>query len=204
MTLPLGPGEVHVEAHARRVQGFIDDRAVIDTEAALMVHRSGVTLAYAFPVEVVGDLAGTPVPEAPGYVTVSWDVVDRWVEEGRELVFYPPNPYHRVDCRPARRRLKVIAGDTVLVDTDQTVILFETGLVPRLYVAPVYLRPGLLVLSETTTYCNYKGWASYWSTAEEPDVAWSYGAPLPESLPITGYFSFDPTKVIVEAELPNL
>ena len=42
------------------------------------------------------------VAEAPGYVHVAWDAVDTWVEEGRALVHYPPNPYHRVDCRPGR------------------------------------------------------------------------------------------------------
>jgi uncharacterized protein (DUF427 family) len=34
------------------------------------------------------------------------------------------------------------------------------------------------------------------------DVAWSYDAPLPETLPIKGYFGFDGTRAHVLAELP--
>lgn len=203
MTLPLEPGQVHVDPHPRRVQGFVRGEAVIDTEDVLLVHRRGATLAYAFRATEVGALPSSPVPEAPGYVQVPWDAVDAWVEEGRLLVHYPPNPYHRVDCRPTRRRLRVTDGDTVLVDTDETVILFETGLAPRLYVDPVHVRTDLLVRSLTRTYCNYKGWASYWST-RTPDVAWSYPDPLPESAPIKGYLSFDATKVEVEADLPRI
>ncbi len=40
-----------------------------------------------------------------------------WFEEGRQLVHYPPNPYHRVDCRPTSRRLQVSIDGTTLVDT---------------------------------------------------------------------------------------
>ena len=93
-------GVVFVEPHLRRVQGVVGGQAVIDTERALLVHRAGRPLSFAFPADEVGDLPAEPEPEAPGYVQVPWDAVDAWYEEGRKLVHYPPNPYHRVDCRP--------------------------------------------------------------------------------------------------------
>jgi uncharacterized protein (DUF427 family) len=200
------PGVVFVEPHARRVQGVVDGRAVIDTEHALLVHRAGRTLTYAFPADEVGGLPSQPEVEAPGYVTVPWDAVDAWYEEGRQLRHYPPSPYHRIDCRPTKRRLRVEVAGEVLVDTDDTIILFETSLPPKLYVAPEHVRTGLLRRSATTTYCNYKGDTTYWSavvgdTVVE-DVAWSYDDPLPESLPIKGWLSFEPSRVEVEAELP--
>ncbi|MGH3562653.1 MAG: DUF427 domain-containing protein [Mycobacterium sp.] len=34
------------------------------------------------------------------------------------------------------------------------------------------------------------------------DVAWSYPDPPPESLPIKGFLSFDPTRADVVAEIP--
>ena len=101
------PTSVYIEPHPRRVQAFRNGRKVIDTERALMVHRRGFPLSYAFPADAVGGLTAEPVPEAPGYVHVPWDAVDTWLEEGRKLVHYPPNPYHRVDCRPTKRRLRV-------------------------------------------------------------------------------------------------
>ena len=197
---------LYVEPHPRRIQAFRDGQLVIDTERALMVHRQGHPLSYVFPADEVGGLSTEPEPEAPGFVHVPWDSVDTWLEEGRKLVHYPPNPYHRVDCRPTQRRLRVSVDDAVLVDTDDTVIVFETALDPRLYVHPTHVRTDLLRQTDTTSYCNYKGVATYWSavigdTVIE-DVAWSYQDPPPESLPIKGFLSFDETRADVIAELP--
>jgi len=198
---------VYVEPHPRRVQALIDGRVVIDTERALLVHRPQRTLAYAFPVDEVGDLPHEPAPEAPGFVMVPWDAVDTWLEEGRQLVHYPPNPYPRVDCRPTKRRLRVDLAGTTLVDSDDTVILFETSLAPVLYVAPTLVRTDLLHRTDTTSYCNYKGVATWWSATVGDtvvdDVAWSYEDPLPESTLIKGYLGFDLTRADVDAELPQ-
>jgi uncharacterized protein (DUF427 family) len=206
LSAPLPEGVTYVEPHPRRIQGVVNSRNVIDTERALLVHRVGHTLTYAFPADEVGDLPSESVPEAPGFVTVPWDAVEAWFEEGRRLVHYPPNPYHRVDCRPTDRLLRVEVAGTVLVETHNTIILFETALAPKLYVDRTLVRANLLRPSDTTSYCNYKGEARYWSavfgdTIVE-DVAWSYEHPLPESLPIKGCLSFDHTRADVEAELP--
>lgn len=206
LTPPVADDVVYIEPHPRRVQAIRDGRTVIDTERALLVHRRGQPLSYAFAADEIGDLPSEPVAEAPGFVVVPWTQVDSWLEEGRRLVHYPPNPYHRVDCRPTARGLRVDVAGTTLVDTVDTVILFETALQPRLYVDPALVRTDLLTRSETTSYCNYKGYATYWHAAIRGtlvgDVAWSYEEPLPESLPIKGMLSFDESKVDVLAELP--
>jgi uncharacterized protein (DUF427 family) len=198
---------VFIEPHPRRVQAIRGGRAVIDTEQVLLVHRRGHPLTYAFRADAVADLPAVPLPEATGFVTVAWDAVDTWLEEGRTLMHYPPNPYHRVDCRPGARRLTVSALGEVLVDCTDTVTVFETSLEPRLYVAPAHVRTDLLQPSATTSYCNYKGVANYWSVVVQgtvvEDVAWSYPDPLPESFLIAGLFSFDSARVDVTAELPE-
>lgn len=203
---PVPAGAVYVEPHPRRVQALVGERVVLDTERALLVHRPDRTLSYAFLPEDAAALASEPEADAPGYVRVPWDSADGWVEEGRRLVHYPPNPYHRVDCRPTARRLRVEVSGTVLVDTDDTIILFETALAPRLYVHPSHVRADLLRRSDTSTYCNYKGVATYWSAVigdvVVDDVAWSYDEPLPESTPIAGHLSFDGARATVEAALP--
>jgi uncharacterized protein (DUF427 family) len=206
---PVPADLVYIEPHPRRVQALQDGRAVIDTERALMVHRQGHPLSYVFPADEVGGLPSEPEPEAPGFVHVPWDAVDTWLEEGRRLVHYPPNPYHRVDCRPTKRHLRVSVAGTTLVDTDATVIVFETALDPRLYVDPSQVRTDLLRRSETKSYCNYKGVATYWSAILDDrggkdleDIAWSYLDPLPESFPIEGFLSFDDSRVGVVAEVP--
>jgi uncharacterized protein (DUF427 family) len=205
---PLPVGLVFVEPHPRRVQALRNGEVVIDTERALMVHRRDHPLSYAFPADEVGDLPTNPEPEAPGYVHVPWDAVDTWVEEGRTLVHYPPNPYHRIDCRPTNRALRVTVAGTTLVDTADTVIVFETALEPRLYVDPSVVRTDLLRRTDTSSYCNYKGYATYWAAAVGDtvvdDVAWSYEDPPPESLPIKGHLSFDAARARVLDELPSV
>ncbi|WP_328357952.1 DUF427 domain-containing protein [Mycobacterium sp. NBC_00419] len=206
-SVPLPQDVAYVEPHPRRIEAIRNGRTVIDTEHALMVHRAGRPLSYVFPQDEIGDLPGEPEPLAPGYVLVPWNSVDTWLEEGRRLVHYPPNPYHRVDCRPTSRRLRVEVAGTTLVDTDDTVILFETALQPRLYVAPQHVRMDLLTRSDTSSYCNYKGVATYWSArigeVVVDDVAWSYDDPLPESMPIKGLLSFDAAQAEMQAELPD-
>ena len=204
---PMPAGAVYVEPHPRRVQAVKNGRTVIDTERALLVHRPDRPLSFAFPADEAHGLTSEPVAEAPGYVHVPWDAVDTWVEEGRTLVHYPPNPYHRVDCRPTRRRLRVQVAGTTLVDTDETMIVFETALEPRLYVDAAHVRTDVLRQSNTSTYCNYKGHATYWSAVVGDsvieDVAWSYSDPPPESSPIKGFLSFDAARADVFAELPD-
>jgi uncharacterized protein (DUF427 family) len=203
---PLPEGAVFVEPHPRRIRAVLDGHTVIDTENALLVHRRDQPLRYAFPAAEVTGLPTEVLPEQPGYLHVPWDAVDTWLEEGRVLVHYPPNPYHRVDCRPGDRGLRVTVAGTVLVDTTDTVTLFETALAPRLYVGRAQVRTDLLHRSDTASYCNYKGHATYWSAVigdvVVADVAWSYEDPLPESGPIRGMLSFDETRAEVLAELP--
>ena len=205
---PLPSEVVFVEPHPRRVQAIRNRQMVIDTERVLLVHRRDHPLSYAFPADDVGDLPSEPEPQAPGYVRVPWDAVDTWLEEGRQLVHYPPNPYHRVDCRPTQRGLRVSVAGATLVDTVDTVIVFETALDPRLYVDPSLVRTDLLRRTDMSSYCNYKGYATYWAAVVGDtvvdDVAWSYDDPPPECLPIKGYLSFDATRADVVAELPGM
>jgi uncharacterized protein (DUF427 family) len=102
--------------------------------------------------------------------------------------------------------LRVAVAGITLVDTADTMVVFETALAPLLYVGPSLVRTDLLRRSDTTSYCNYKGYATYWSAvvgdAVVEDVAWSYDDPLPETLSLKGFFSFDTTRADVSAELP--
>jgi uncharacterized protein (DUF427 family) len=65
----------------------------------------------------------------------------------------------------------------------------------------------LLQRSDTTTYCPYKGTASYWSAVIDgvvvDDVAWSYEDPVPESNALRGLLSFDTGRVSVVTDFPS-
>jgi uncharacterized protein (DUF427 family) len=203
---PLPERVVYVEPLRRRVRGVRAGRTVIDSEEVLLVHRSGHPPAYGFPAPHVRDCPVIEVPEVPGVVTVPWDAVDAWYEEEEQVFLHPRNPYHRVDYLPSRRRLRVeVAGET-LVDTDRTVVAYETALEPVPYVPKDVVRMELLVPSATTSYCPYKGTASWWSAvvgdAVIGDVAWSYEDPRPESSRIRGMMAFDPARATVVHDVP--
>jgi uncharacterized protein (DUF427 family) len=204
---PLPDHVVYVEPFRRRVRGVVGGRTAVDSERVVLVHRPGRPPTYAFPSADVHDAPGAePEPEVPGYVRLPWPAVEAWDEENERVLGHPRNPYHRVDCVRTSRRLRVEVAGTVLVDTADTIGVYETALEPRLYVRPASVRRDLLIASSTTTYCPYKGQAWYWSAVVDDvvveDVAWSYDDPLPESLPLRRLLCFDEARATVHADLP--
>ena len=131
---PVPEGVVYVESFRRRVRGIRDGRTVVDSERVVLVHRPGEPPGYAFPATDVDGAAAEPEPDAPGYVRVPWEAVEEWYEEDERVFGHPRNPYHRVDCVRTSRHLRVEVAGVVLVDTTDTVGVYETALEPRLYV----------------------------------------------------------------------
>ncbi len=205
-TAPMPDHVTYIEPFRRRVRATRDGATVIDSEQVLLVHRPGQPPTYAFPEGDVEGLPTEPAIDTPGSVTVAWDAADAWFEEDEQVFGHPRNPYHRVDCLRSQRRLRVEAAGLVLVDTADTVAVYETALEPRLYVNPQHVRMDLLVQSAAQTYCPYKGTATYWSARVDgdllEDVAWSYEEPLPESIPLGHLLSFDDARVTVHHNLP--
>ena len=209
---PVPADLTYVEPVRRRVRAHLGEATVVDSEAALLVHRAGGPPTYAFPpgdvdAPALGD-AVTHHPDAAGHLLVEWGAVDHWYEEEDEVFLHARNPYHRIECLRTTRHLRVAIGDTVLVDAPATIALYETALEPKLYVDKAVVRTGLLVPSTTTTLCPSKGTATWWSAVVDgtthADVAWSYEDPLPESLPVAGLLSFETAhpSLTVDADLP--
>lgn len=204
---PITQPHVYIEPFRRRVRGKNGEEVVVDSEAVLLVHRPGHPPAFAFPSADVRGGPVTPLEEVDGYVTVPWDSVGAWYEEEEPVFLHPRNPYHRVDYLRTARRLRVEVEGSVLVDTTDTVGVYETALEPRLYVSRAQLEGDpLLPNPGTTTYCPYKGVASYWNAVVGTNVvenaAWSYEDPLPEASAIRGMISFDEARVSVVHNLP--
>jgi uncharacterized protein (DUF427 family) len=186
---------VYVEPFLRRVRAVRGLLTVIDSDRVLLVHRAGQPPSYAFPEDDVRDIAASLEPAAPGYVRVPWNAVTAWYEEEEEVFGgHPRNPYHRVDCVRARRRLRVEVASVMLVDTTDVIAVYETSRLPQLYVRREAVRMDLLVASSTFTHCTYKGTASHWTAQVNGqivrDVAWSYDDPTAECTAIRGMLSF--------------
>ncbi len=201
---PVPRDLVYVEPFPRRVRGVLAGRVVVDSERVVLVHEAGHPPRYAFPAgDAPADLA-TPCTVADGYVFVAWDALDEWFEEEERVFVHPRNPYHRVDCVPTTRRLRVEVAGELLVDTRDTVGVYESSMAPRLYVAPDRVRAGVLVPSTTRYRCVYKGLASFRHARVGDvlveDVAWSYDETTPEGAAIRGLLCFEPTRADVREE----
>jgi uncharacterized protein (DUF427 family) len=141
----------------------------------------------------------SPIPELRDLVKLHFDAMDEWLEEDEPVYVHPRSPYTRVDILASTRRVQVSVDGVELADSSHPHILFETGLPPRYYLPLADLRTELLVPSDRTTQCPYKGTASYWSMQvgdkRYDDFVWIYRSPLPESAKIAGLACFYNEKV---------
>ena len=119
---------------------------------------------------------------------------------------FPASDVHDVTSTPDVDAPGYVAVAWDAVDTTDTVGVYETSLAPKLYAAPSSVRTELLRRSDTTTYCPYKGTATWWSAVigdtTVADVAWSYEDPYPECVRIRSLLSFEPQRITLQAELP--
>ncbi|MEV6316937.1 DUF427 domain-containing protein [Streptomyces sp. NPDC051776] len=127
-----------------------------------------------------------PGKELAGYISFEWfgrSVLEHWYEEDEEIFVHPRDPHKRIDALPSSRHVQVEVEGTVVADTRSPVLLFETGLPVRYYFPREDVRLDLLMATELTTRCPYKGVATeYWSWPRggdvPPGIAWSYPDPL--------------------------
>lgn len=83
----------------------------------------------------------------------------------------------RITLHPTNKRMQVRVDGILLADSTNTLELREHGYPPRQYFPREDVRMDLLTVSETTTYCPFKGHAVYFSFGERRDIAWSYEKP---------------------------
>ena len=110
-------------------------------------------------------------------------------------------PDYRVDLEPNSQRIHVsLAGET-LADSTQTLTVRETKHDPVVYFPKQDVRFDLLEGTQHTTFCPFKGDASYWTARVrdgqlvEDNVVWGYADPFDEVAKLKGYVSFYPDRV---------
>ncbi len=156
-------------------------------------------------VDAAWTYADSPLEALRGRVRIEWGAMDAWFEEDEEAFVHPRSPSARVQILPSSRHVSVAVEGVVVAETSRPTFLFETGLPRRTYFPKLDVRMDLLVPTETTSMCPYKGTARYWSVrAGEglvvPDLAWSYPSPFRESAPIAGLVAFFDEKVDVTVD----
>ena len=146
-------------------------------------------------------------PDLAGYVAVRWNAMDAWYEEDERVLGHPRDPFKRIDVRQSSRHVRVEVDGHTLADTRLARLLFETGHPTRYYLPPEDVRRDLLRPSPGTSFCAYKGQASYWSVSVGErvyeDIAWTYRDPLPDNAQIRDLVCFfnEKAELYVDGEL---
>jgi uncharacterized protein (DUF427 family) len=99
-------------------------------------------------------------------------------------------PPHRLLLTPFPRRVRGELGGETVIDTTGAFLLHETGLNPRLYVPLDDVRADAIERTDHTTFCPFKGEASYRTVRAGGRVAenalWVYEEPIEASAWLRG------------------
>jgi uncharacterized protein (DUF427 family) len=130
----------------------------------------------------------------PGRRRLSWGMA----EKTRKI----PGPDHPITIAKNPDRVVVKLGDRVLADSRDALSLQESTYPAAQYLPRDDVDFSLLERTEHTTYCPYKGDASYYSIlpAGEDGVnaVWTYEQPYDAVADIREYVAFYPNKVSIE------
>src|SRR3984893_4995806 len=107
-----------------------------------------------------------------------------------------PGPDHPISIEPNPSRVVVKVGGKVIADTRDALTLREASYPPVQYIPRRDVDMAALTRSQHTTYCPYKGDASYYSIAaggnRSLNAVWTYETPFEAMAQIDDYERFYP------------
>jgi len=107
---------------------------------------------------------------------------------------FEKHPGYMVLIEKSPRRVRVEFGGETIADSAHTVLLRESDHVPVYYFPRNDVLMDNLSRSEQSTFCPFKGEASYWSVSNGDetvdDAVWSYETPFEEASGIKDYLAF--------------
>jgi uncharacterized protein (DUF427 family) len=107
---------------------------------------------------------------------------------------FAKKPDYRVDLVASPRRVRVMFAGHTIADTTGTVLMRETGHVPVYYFPVDDIDSAVCVPSSHTSFCPFKGTASYWTVRAGGRAAenamWRYPEPYAEVPGLAGLASF--------------
>lgn len=106
----------------------------------------------------------------------------------------PSASRYEITFEPAPERVRIEFNGVVVADSEHAMILRESRLAPVYYFPREDTRADLMHRTRHTTYCPFRGNASYWTLTVGEQVAedavWSYLDPFEESVRVKDYFAF--------------
>ena len=117
-----------------------------------------------------------------------------------------PGPDHPIDIDPAGGVYEAVCSGRVIARSERALLLREASSPPVVYFPREDVTMAMFDRSSTSTWCPYKGEASYVTlraagenASAIADAGWSYETPLPAMSQIAGHIAFYPSKVTVRA-----
>jgi uncharacterized protein (DUF427 family) len=115
---------------------------------------------------------------------------------GQESVWDYPRPPR---LENTEKHVQVIFNGVVIADTKHAKRILETSHPPVYYIPPIDVKMEYLTSTSRTTYCEWKGAASYYTISVNsktvPNSAWYYRQPSPGYEDIKDYIAFYPSKM---------
>jgi uncharacterized protein (DUF427 family) len=115
---------------------------------------------------------------------------------------FKSNPDRRITIELFSGTVTVTLSDAIIASSSRAKVLREGTYGPVLYIPFANIHFERLKPSETSTHCQYKGEASYWSGVVggeiRKDVMWAYQHPYDEMLAIKDHGAFYPDRVRIE------
>lgn len=110
-----------------------------------------------------------------------------------------PNAGHPITIEPTKGRVQVRINGELVADSTAALGLQEVTLPLVQYIPLADVVQDRLTRTDTSTYCPFKGDASYYSvTTSDGDIVedaiWTYEQPYPAVAPIAGHVAFYPNK----------
>lgn len=124
--------------------------------------------------------------------------VDHRMSERLQLV---PDACHPIEITPTGSTVVITRNGRVIAETTRALTLREATLPPAQYIPLDDVDSAVLERTDHSTYCPYKGEASYYAIVQGDDRAddavWTYETPYDAVSQIAGHVAFCPHQVAV-------
>ena len=110
---------------------------------------------------------------------------------GQESVWNYPRPPR---CEHVGKRIEIVFAGVRIVDAPECFRILETSHPPVYYVSPAFVAAGVLQPAEGSSFCEWKGHATYCDIVANGRIAaraaWRYETPTDAFAAIAGHLAF--------------
>jgi len=118
-----------------------------------------------------------------------------------------PSPDHPITVEPNSRRVRVTFNGRVVAESARALLMREGKHPPVFYIPREDADAALLERTDHSTYCPYKGNASYFSIRAgermSENAIWTYEQPYSAVAEIKNYLAFYPNRVDAIEEIES-